>query len=99
MPATSRDGVVIEAIERHPGDPTILSTGPLGQQRRLAVPGRRRDANKQAVTRTSGLDQSGAAHAIRVRLRDRELGVEQQLIEQATIVGGDPSASCVTVEA
>ena len=69
--------IVVEAVERHPRDATILREGPLGQQRRLAVARGRGDADHPAVARAGRLDELGAAHGPRAGRRDRELGVEQ----------------------
>ena len=75
-------GIVVEAVERHPGDTAILGGGPLGQQRRLAVARRRRDPDHPALARPGRLDEIVTTHGPRTRLRHRELGVEQHLIER-----------------
>ena len=74
-------GIVVEAVQRHPRDATILAGRPLDQQGRLAVTGRRGDAHHAALARAGRLDQPGAAHRTRVRVRDRQLGVEQEFIQ------------------
>ena len=51
-------GVVVEPVERHPGDPSGFRLGPLRQQGRLAVPRRRGDADDAAAARASPGDQS-----------------------------------------
>ena len=75
-------GIIVEAGERHPCNPAILSQSPLRQQGRLAVTRGRSDADHAAIARASRLDEPGAAHRTRARLRDRELGVEQKYIER-----------------
>ena len=74
-------GIVVEAVEGHPCDGPILRAGPLGQQGRLAVARGRGDGDHAAVAAAGRLDQRGAAHGARARRRDRELGLEQQLVQ------------------
>ena len=74
-------GVVVEAVERHPGDTTILGQRPLRQQGRLAVTRGRGDPDHTAAARPGRLDEPGATHRTRARLRNRELGVEKQPID------------------
>ena len=73
--------VVVEAIKRDPSDLAILDAGPLGQQRRLAVPRGRGDRDHTAVARTGPLYELVTAHQTRARARNRELGLKQQCIE------------------
>ena len=54
---SSADGIVVEAVQRHPPDPSILRLGPFGQQGRLAVTRRRGDTDHPAIARASRLDQ------------------------------------------
>ncbi len=58
-------GVVIEAVEGHPGHATFLHPRPFGQEGRLAVTGGCRDPDDPAVDRTSGLNEPSAADAAR----------------------------------
>ena len=80
-------GVVIETVERYPGDAAFLCTGPLGQEGRLAVTSRRRDPDHPATARTSGLDELAAANAARAQLGRRQLELEQRLAEVAGFWG------------
>ena len=54
---------------------------PLRQQGRLAVTGGRGDADHAAIARASRPDEPGTAHGTWPRVRDRQLGLEQRLIE------------------
>ena len=72
-------GIIVEAVERHPGHGAILVDGPFRQEGRLAVARRRRDRDEAATARASGLNKFAAADGARARLRNRKLGVEQQL--------------------
>ena len=79
--------IIVETVERYPRDATILSERPLGQQRRLAVPRRRGDADHPAIARPRRLDQVDATDQTGTRLRHRDLGVEQHLVDR----GRDPT--------
>ena len=74
--------IIVETVERHPRDATILSERPLGQQRRLAVPRRRGDTDDPAVARPRRLDQVDAIDQTGTRLRHRDLGVQQHLVDR-----------------
>ena len=50
-------GIVVESVERHPGDATILGVGPLRQQGRLAVARRRRHGDHAAIARSTRGDE------------------------------------------
>ena len=76
-----RGGVVVEAVERHPGDSSSLRFGPLRQQGRLAVPRRCGDADDSAAARTDPGDQIGTAHRTCADGRHCQLRVEQQGIQ------------------
>jgi len=73
--------IIVEAVKRHPGYPANFGGGPFDEEGRLAVARRRRDRHETAATRTSSLNEIGAANGPRARLRDRELRVEQQMAE------------------
>ena len=60
-----RGRIVVQPVQRHPGDPSILRLGPFRQQRRLAVARRRRDADHPAIAGARRLDQAGATHRTR----------------------------------
>ena len=71
-PETWGDAVVV--VERQPGDPVRPPRGPLGEQQRLAVPGR--GADEQQPTRLRGVEQGeqpGAADVARGDVRHRRL--------------------------
>ena len=74
-------GIIVEAVQSHPRDATILTGRPLDEQGRLAVPGGRGNAHHAAPAGAGRPDQPGAAHRTRVRVRDRQSGVEQEFIQ------------------
>ena len=77
-----RSGVVVEAIERRPCDGPALEMRPLGQQRRLAVPGGGGDADHPQSAASCRLDEPGATHRFSGRtVGDGELRVEQKPIK------------------
>ncbi len=63
------DRVVVAPIERDPAERTIVTRGPLREQRRLAVPGRRNDRN-----RPCGPGRAKPVHERRPRDRSRPRG-------------------------
>ena len=75
-------GIVVEAVEGHPCDGPILRRGPFGEQGRFAVARGRGDGDHAAVAAAGRLDQRGAAHGARATWRDRELGLEQELVQR-----------------
>ena len=55
--------VVVVGVDRQPADPATLALGPLGQQGRLAVAGRRHHTDhRPARCRQQSFDQRGAGH-------------------------------------
>ena len=74
--------IIVETVERRPSNATILSERPLCQQRGLSVPRRRGDTDDPAVTRPRRLDQVDAIDQTGTRLRNRNLGVQQHLVDR-----------------
>ena len=67
-------GGAVVVVERQPGDPVRPPRGPLGEQQRLAVPGR--GADEQQPARLRGVEQGeqpGAADVARGDVRHRRL--------------------------
>jgi hypothetical protein len=69
--------IVVEAIERDPGNATILGVGPLSQERRFAVPRGRRNADYTATAPSSFFDQVGATHGTWTWAWDGKLRIDQ----------------------
>jgi hypothetical protein len=72
------DRVVVAVVGRHPARPRPVELGPLGQERGLAVAGRRhhRDHGRRAVGHQPP-EQRGARHDARPGRRRPELGLQQ----------------------
>ena len=73
--------IIVQPVQRHPADTSILQFGPLCQQGRLAVTRRRRDPDHPAVAGPSRLDQVGVTHRTRPALRHRQLRFEQHRLK------------------
>jgi hypothetical protein len=91
-------GIIVEAVQRHPRDPAILCMGPLSQQSRLAVTRGRSDGDHAAIARATRLDEFGATYRTSARLRNRQLGIDQQLFELGNRRLAASRGSTVTVE-
>ena len=74
-------GIVVEAVEGHPGDRTLLDVRPLLQQGGLPVAGGGSDADHPSPARPSSRDRRLAAHRSGTHVRDRQLRGEQRVIE------------------
>ena len=61
--AEEHDRVVVGVVERHPDERPHVLVRPLGEQRRLAVPGRRRDADVARLGCSRGVARRAASGA------------------------------------
>ena len=75
--------VIIQPVQRHPPNPSMLGLGPLRHQHRLAITSRRRDPDHPATTGTSRLDQTGTAHRTGPPARRRQLRLKQHRLERS----------------
>ena len=76
-------GIVVESVERHPRDGSLLGVRPLGHQRGLAVSGGRRDAHDATPARPRGLEDVGATDGA------SGWGLRDQIASRRA--GGDPA--------
>ncbi len=74
-------GIVVETIERDPSHDPVLGLSPLAQQRRLPVPGGRRDPSRPCRAGLRRLDQRGATDHPGTYLRHRQLDIEQHFVK------------------
>ena len=77
-------GVVIESVERDPGNRPRVGARPLGQERRLPISGGRGDGHDTATARSARVDEVGSTDRRPPReSRGGEFDVEQLTIEFA----------------
>ena len=75
--AQEHHGVVVGGVERDPRERTRIGLGPVGQQRRLAVPGGRDHGHDRRARRPQPLDQRRLRHRSRPGQRRSKLDLHE----------------------